>query len=93
MHPTRLLTLPVVENKIGPTLSPKYLIKLCEGCQSWVAANIEFAISKDVTRWAIRPEYGLLFDPGESGRFSHFSLGFSLGFGKLGIKSPYSGSC
>jgi hypothetical protein len=81
-HPTLLLTLPVVKNKIDLTLSPKYLISFCESCGNLVAANVGLAISKDVTRWAIRPEYGVLFDPGESGRVSHFSLGFSLGVGK-----------
>ncbi len=32
-------------------------------------------ISTDLSKWAIRPEVGYTFDPGESGHLWHFGLG------------------
>jgi len=77
LHPTLLLTFPAMEDKLDISFSSKYLIAFCEDCDNLVAFNLGLALSKNVKRWAIRPEYGLLFNPGESGRFYHFSIGFS----------------
>jgi len=82
MHPTFLFTLPAVKDKLDITLAPKYLLTFCDDCIDYIAINLGFALGKDVTRWAVRPEYGLLFPLGESGCFSHFSLGFTYVFGK-----------
>lgn len=82
MHPTMLFTLPAVKEKLEITLAPKYLITFCEDCKDYIAVNLGLSLSSDVTKWTIRPEYGVLFIPGESGHFSHFSVGLSYVFGK-----------
>jgi hypothetical protein len=42
----------------------------------------------DLERWVIRPEIGLLFDPGESGRFTQFGLGLTVFAGKKKPAGP-----
>lgn len=81
LHPTLLLSIPLAKNKFEFTFSPKYLITLAEGNDDLLAVNFGAAFSDNLTKWAIRPEYGLLFNPGESGYYSHFSIGFSFSFG------------
>ena len=81
LHPTLLLTLPVMRDKIDITLSPKYLLLFCEDCDDLIAINLGLSFSTNLHKWAIRPEYGLLFDPGESGYYGHFSIGLSTTFG------------
>lgn len=41
-----------------------------------MAFNLGLGLSADFNRWAIRPEYGMLFNPGEEGHFGQFSIGF-----------------
>lgn len=82
LHPTLLLTLPLKKDIIDINVSSKYLHSFCEDCEGLVAFNMGFAISSDLNEWAIRPEYGLLYNPGEIGHFSQFSLGISKVFGK-----------
>ncbi len=82
LHPTVLFTIPALEDKIDITISSKYLVTLCKSCDDYISFNFGAAFSNDLNKWAIRPEYGLLFNPGESGHFSQFSLGFSVSFGK-----------
>jgi len=80
-HPTLLLTQPVTR-RLEVNASVKGLIPLTE---DWggtlVAFNVGLGIG-DLGRWAIRPEIGFLFDPGESGHFTQFGLGFTLFAGK-----------
>lgn len=82
MHPTLILTLPAMEDRMDINLSTKYLIPFCQDCEGLIAINLGLALSTDVKRWAIRPEYGHLYNPGEKGHFRHFSLGFSWVLGK-----------
>ena len=82
LHPTMLFTYPALNNKLDITFASKYLIAFCEDCDNLVALNLGLAISEDVRRWAVRPEFGMLFNPGESGHFWHLSLGFTYGFGR-----------
>jgi len=82
IHPTVLLTLPAIEDKLDISLSPKYLIAFCEDCDSLLAFNLGLAFSSDLSKWSIRPEYGISFDPGSSGYFAHFSLAVSTVLGK-----------
>lgn len=82
LHPTLLFTLPAIPQKLDITLSPKYLIPFCKECADLVAVNFGLSFSSDLNKWAIRPEYGLLFNPEREGNLSHFSVGFSLAFGK-----------
>lgn len=80
-QPTLLLTWPVVHNKVDITLSPKYILTFCDDCQNLGAINIGFSLSTDLSKWAIRPEYGHLYDFGESGHAGQFSIGVSKVFG------------
>jgi len=82
LHPTLLFSIPLVKNKFELNLSPKYLVIFNEDSDDLLAFNFGIAISNNLSKWSVRPEYGLLYNPGNSGHFSHFSLGFSLSFGK-----------
>jgi len=82
IHPTLLLTIPAISNKLDINLSPKYLMTFCEDCDDFIAVNLGLAFSDDLNKWAVRPEFGLLFDPGSSDFSSHLSLGVSMIFGK-----------
>lgn len=82
-QPTLLFTAPLVKSKLDFNPALKVIIPFSEGSEALVAFNAGFAISKDVTKWAIRPEYGWLFNPGESGYYSHFSVGLSINFSNL----------
>lgn len=72
VQPTLLLTLPVGEYiEVNP--SAKGTI----GEEDfYMAFNLGLGLSADFNRWAIRPEYGMLFNPGEEGHFGQFSIGF-----------------
>jgi hypothetical protein len=79
-QPTLLFTIPVIAEKIDFNPSVKYLMTFCDGCDNLVAFNFGLAFSEDISLWAIRAEYGLLYNPGESGHFGQFSIGFSYTF-------------
>lgn len=81
-QPSLLFTLPAVENKLDITLAPKYIFTFCEECEDFAAINLGLAFSSDLSKWAIRPEYGLLYDIGEAGHVGQFSIGISKTFGK-----------
>lgn len=80
MHPTLLLTQPLLKDKIDLYLAPKYLITFCDECDDLFAVNAGLALSNNISSWSIKPEYGMLFNYGEKGFFSHFSIGFSKTF-------------
>ncbi len=76
-HPTLLFTVPVARYlEINP--SAKVMIPFQKGQDTLDAFNLGTAISSDVTKWAIRPEAGICFNPGESGLFWQFSIGLSV---------------
>lgn len=78
VHPTLLLTLPA-HRAVEVNASAKYLVPLNEnGGDNLVAFNLGLGLGPDLDRWAIRPEAGVLLNPGESGHFYHFSLGLSF---------------
>jgi hypothetical protein len=78
VHPTLLLT-----GQLHPSVewnwSAKYLVPLHEeGGDNLLAFNVGLGLGPAEGRWTIRPEYGMLLDPGEDGHFNHFSIGFSF---------------
>ena len=78
-QPTFLFTAPVIHNKIDINPSVKHIMNVCLGCwQPLVAFNIGMALSSDLSKWAIRPEYGVLTNLNTTGHFSNFSVGISL---------------
>jgi hypothetical protein len=77
VHPTLLFTQPVTR-RLEVNASAKALVPLTEDVrESLVAFNVGLGIG-DLRRWAIRPEIGLLFDPGESGHYTQFGLGVTV---------------
>ena len=76
IHPTLLITLPI-SKYIEFNPSAKVLIPLKGEQDTLVAFNLGTAISSNLEKWAIRPEIGFLYNPGESGYFMHFSIGFT----------------
>jgi len=76
IHPTILGSFPIID-KLEVNPSFKVLVPISGEGESLVAVNLGFGI--DIARGVtIRPEYGLLFNPGEDGRFSHFGLGLTF---------------
>jgi hypothetical protein len=80
LHPTILFTIPAVKDKFDLNISPKYLFTVCKDCEDFIALNFGASFSNDLNKWAIRPEYGLLYNPGVSGHFGQLSIGFSYAF-------------
>jgi hypothetical protein len=81
IHPTLLGTLPV-HPAVELNGSIKMLVPLVERNEidDLVAFNIGLGIGPDLARWAIRPEVGWMFNPGEDGHFRHFSIGLTYYF-------------
>lgn len=76
MQPTLLFTFPITETiEFNP--SAKYLIQFAEDTENLVAFNFGLGIG-EYGRFVIRPEFGLLYNPGEDGHYSHASIGISL---------------
>lgn len=42
---------------------------------------LDLGFSQNLDRWAIRPDWGLIFDPGESGVVWTFGVGFNYNIG------------
>ncbi len=76
IHPTLLLTLPI-SKYIEFNPSAKVLIPFKSEGETLVAFNLGIGISTNLERWAICPESGFLYNPGESGHFMHLSIGFT----------------
>ncbi len=45
--------------------------------------NLGFGISKDVDKWAVRPELGIHFNPGLNGFIWHLGLGGTVNIGRM----------
>lgn len=83
IYPTFLATFPIEKNIFDFTIAPKYLFFISpDDTEGYVAINFGFAISEDLSKWSIRPEYGLLYNPEDfnAGHNAHFSIGFSYTF-------------
>ena len=73
-------TVPVVKDKLDFTAAPKLVIPLASEGSLYPAINLNLAISNNLNKWAIIPEYGLLFSPGNVGFYGQFSLGMAVSF-------------
>ena len=58
--------------------SVKYILTFPEGQDDLMAFNLGLGLSPDLEKYAIRPEGGVLINPGEDGYYWHFSLGLSF---------------
>lgn len=80
MQPTLLVTAPLARSA-ELNLSAKYIVLLsreAEAEDNLVAFNVGLGLGPKLDRWVLRPEIGFLFNPGEEGHFTHFSLGLAL---------------
>lgn len=76
--PTLLATVPLTENRTDLNFSGKALIPLSYDGDVLAAVNVGLALGSDLSCWALRPEVGILFNPGEDGYYTHASLGLSF---------------
>jgi hypothetical protein len=82
LQPALLFSLPMSE-KVELTFTPKYFISIDDEYEGGIISlNLGLAIGK-LGEWAIRPETGLMFKPGEEGSFWNYGLGASRTFGKV----------
>jgi hypothetical protein len=83
LHPTFLITIPLAKDQVEFTIAPKYLLTFCSDCDDGLAINFGLALGQ-LSNWALRLEYGLLYNTQEfgDGHYNHLSLGVSCVFGK-----------
>ncbi len=75
VHPTLIGTLPAGKN-VELNGSLKYLIPLSGGGDKLVAVNLGLGLGPE--SFKLRPEVGMLFNPGKEGHYAQFSLGMSF---------------
>lgn len=80
IHPTIMCTLPISKDQFDLTMSSKYLIRLESDVDNLIAFNLGAAIGTNLNNWSIRPEFEILFNPGESGNAKQLSIAFSKTF-------------
>lgn len=80
-HPTLIGTLPLSRG-LDVTGSTKALVPLGNDHDITVAFNLGLGIGEGISPVVLRPEVGMLINPGEEGRFWHFSLGLSYAGGQ-----------
>lgn len=77
-HPTLLFT-PLRTSTFEINTSGKALIPLnSENSEVLIAFNLGAGLSTNIEKWAIRPELGILINPGEDGHFMHLSIGLAV---------------
>lgn len=78
IHPTLLVT-GVASDNVELNGSGKLLIPLSsDGRDVLLAFNVGAGLSSNLDAWALRPEVGILVNPGEDGFFHHLSLGLTV---------------
>jgi len=77
LQPTFLFTLPLSPQAELNTSAKAQVWLNGEDADNLLAFNVGLGLGPDLDLWAVRPEVGMLFNPGEDGVFWHFSLGFS----------------
>jgi len=76
-HPTLLVTAPVSRH-FEINVSGKALVPFDSNQDVTFAGNLGAGLSTDLAKWALRPEVGVLVNPGQDGSFRHLSLGVSV---------------
>jgi len=80
IQPTLIGTIPASPS-LEVNLSAKGLIWLNNDADNLVAFNLGLGLGPDLSRWAIRPEVGVLINPGEDGSYWQYGLAFSTALG------------
>lgn len=81
IHPTLILTYPVMKEKIDVSVSPKYMMSFSKQGNDMIAVNFGMSLSTNLSKWAIRPEYGYLWGGHMEGSYRQFSIGLSTTLG------------
>ena len=76
IHPTLIGTIPIVNN-LEANPSFKVLVPFEKESDTTIAFNLGLGINI-FEGFTLRPEYGMLFNPGEKGHFNHFSIGVTF---------------
>jgi hypothetical protein len=79
-HPMALFTVPLGE-RVDFNPSARLLIPVCDGCETLAGFNAGFGLHT-ASRLTVRPEFGILINPGEGGVIWTFGVGVSLGAGR-----------
>ena len=77
LHPTIIVT-STQGQVLELNASVKYILTFTEGQDDLMAFNFGLGLSPDLEKYAIRPEGGVLINPGEDGYYWHFSVGLSF---------------
>lgn len=56
----------------------RIIIPFVEDANTLIRIDVAFGLSHDLSLWAIRPEFGILFDPGEEGMY--FTPGVAVSY-------------
>jgi hypothetical protein len=75
MHPTLLFNLTKPAPKFEASIGLRGDIFFESNADVLLATNLGFGFSQNLDRWAIRPDIGFVFNPGESGVIITFGLG------------------
>ncbi len=82
LHPSLIWTIPI-SDMFEVNSSFKALVPLTsDNNDVFVAFNVGLGIGPNLSRWAIRPEFGILKNPGESGTVRHMSIGATFYLGR-----------
>lgn len=84
-QPSLLITLPLIKNmiEVNPSVKTILSVSAYDPTNSFMAAaNLGFGISTNLQRWALRPEYGMVYDLRNGNRFSSISVGLTLYLGR-----------
>jgi len=77
LHPTIIVT-STQGQVLELNASVKYILTFPEGRDDLMAFNLGLGLSPDLEKYALRPEGGVLINPGEDGYYWHFSVGLSF---------------
>lgn len=59
----------------------RFIIPFENGSESIISLNTGCGISRDLNKWAVRPEFGFAFSPGDDGLVFNSGIAFSYNFG------------
>jgi hypothetical protein len=76
-HPTAIFTVPMSPNvDLNPSIGA--LVPFCDGCDTLLRLNLGVGLRPGGGRAVIRPEFGILLSPGDSGSVWTFGIGASI---------------
>ncbi len=75
-HPMAVFTVPLGE-RLDVNPSARLLIPVCEGCETLAGFNAGFGL-RSTSTLTVRPEFGILINPGQGGVIWTFGVGLSL---------------